>query len=203
MSAHLTEEQICRAVAGQSTLDEHRHVSRCPHCRNEIAGTQQVIAALRHDIHRRAEREVLRTTPSLVTRDAGGGMTKAFALAAASVVAVASALVWQTRATHPGTPAHRAPARTEASNGHAGGSGAAVDTVDAFYPLRYSTIPVVNGRIVRIEVPRSAPAAFGLDPVEFTSARRDAIVADVLVGEDGLARAVRFVRPVRGTAQKE
>jgi hypothetical protein len=33
--------------------------------------------------------------------------------------------------------------------------------------------------------------------------RRGAIVADVVVGEDGLARAVRFVRPVGGHAQKE
>jgi hypothetical protein len=203
MRAHLTEEQICRAVAGQSTLDEHRHVSACPRCRSEITGTQQAIAALRHDIHLHAEHEVRRTTPSLVTRDAGGRLTTAFALAAASVLAVATALVWQTRATHTGTPAHGSPTRAELAAGHAGGAVASIDAVDAFYPLRYSAIPIVNGRIVRIEVPRSAPAAFGLDPIELANVRRGAVVADVLVGEDGLARAVRFVRPVRGNAPKE
>jgi hypothetical protein len=175
-------------------------VNACPRCRTDIAGTQQAIAALRRDIHLQAEREGPRTTPSLVTPEAGRGMTTAFALAAASVVAVASVLAWQTRS---GAPAHSAPLRTEVSTGHSGGSAASIDAVDAFYPLRYSTIPIVNGRIVRIEVPRSAPVAFGLDPVEFATVRRGAIVADVVVGEDGLARAVRFVRPVGGHAQKE
>jgi hypothetical protein len=75
--------------------------------------------------------------------------------------------------------------------------------MNAFYPLQYSTVPVTNGHIVRIEVPRSAPVAFGLDPVDFVSAKRGAVLADVMVGEDGLARAVRFVRPATDVLPKE
>jgi hypothetical protein len=204
MSDHLTEDQICRAVASQSTLDEHRHVQACAQCRIEIVRMQQVMTTLRHGIRRRAEREVLATTPSFLERDATTGMTRTLALAAASVTVVAAALVWQARAIHSpaSMPTPGAAIPIEASLAHAG-AGASVDTIDAFYPLRYSAVPIVNGRIVRIEVPRSAPAAFGLDPVEFAGVRHGAVVADVLVGEDGLARAVRFVRPVVGNAQKE
>jgi hypothetical protein len=205
MSDHLTEDQICRAVASQSTLDEHRHVQACAQCRTEIGRMHQVMVTLRHDIRRRAEREVLATTPSFLKRDVPAGMSRTFALAAASVTVVAAALVWQARATHSpaSMPTPGAATPIDASLAHAGGAGASVDTIDAFYPLRYSAVPIVNGRIVRIEVPRSAPAAFGLDPVEFAGVRHGAVVADVLVGEDGLARAVRFVRPVVGNAQKE
>lgn len=52
--------------------------------------------------------------------------------------------------------------------------------------------PVEGGQIVRLEVPRSALASFGL-PVNSERAG-ERIKADVLMGNDGLARAVRFVR---------
>jgi hypothetical protein len=54
-------------------------------------------------------------------------------------------------------------------------------------PLR----PEESRRIVRVQVPRSALATFGL-PVNADQAL-EPIQADVLVGEDNLARAVRFV----------
>lgn len=59
----------------------------------------------------------------------------------------------------------------------------------AFMPLRYSTVPLSNGHVVRMEVPPSALESFGLGPVAGSAP----VLADVLVGEDGLARAVRFV----------
>ncbi|HLM54975.1 MAG TPA: hypothetical protein VK422_02535, partial [Pyrinomonadaceae bacterium] len=49
-----------------------------------------------------------------------------------------------------------------------------------------------GGHIVRVELPRSALAAYGLPVnVENAAAR---VKADVLLGEDGTARAIRFVR---------
>jgi hypothetical protein len=48
-----------------------------------------------------------------------------------------------------------------------------------------------GGRLVRVELPRSALASFGL-PVNAEAGGR--VKADVLLGEDGLARAIRFVR---------
>lgn len=48
-----------------------------------------------------------------------------------------------------------------------------------------------GGHLVRVELPRSALASFGL-PVNAEAGGR--VKADVLLGEDGLARAIRFVR---------
>lgn len=52
--------------------------------------------------------------------------------------------------------------------------------------------PVENGQVIRVQMPRSALASFGL-PFDLERAN-ESVKADVLVGDDGLARAVRFVR---------
>jgi hypothetical protein len=79
------------------------------------------------------------------------------------------------------------------------------ELVTAFYPLEYSTVPISGGRLVRMEVPPSALEAFGLS--EATEVRdrtaSNRLLADVLVGDDGLARAVRFVRLPRRESQQE
>jgi hypothetical protein len=64
-----------------------------------------------------------------------------------------------------------------------------------FYPLVYGDVPVTGGNIIRLEVPRAAYASLGLEPLAGGGSRPDLVLADVLVGEDGLARAVRFVLP--------
>jgi hypothetical protein len=73
-----------------------------------------------------------------------------------------------------------------------------------FLPLAYSTVPVTGGHIVRLEVPSASLGAFGVDLADTVSPRPDAVLADIIVGEDGLARAVRFVRPLGNqSVQKE
>jgi hypothetical protein len=52
--------------------------------------------------------------------------------------------------------------------------------------------PAEGGHLVRVEMPRSALASFGL-PVN-AEAAGGRVKADVLLGEDGIARAIRFVR---------
>lgn len=63
-----------------------------------------------------------------------------------------------------------------------------------FMPVAYgdNLNSIDSGRIVRVEMPRSALAQFGL-PVNMERAN-ERIKADVLIGEDGMARAIRFVR---------
>ena len=61
-----------------------------------------------------------------------------------------------------------------------------------FIPVVYDPEPIERGRIVRVRLPRSALADFGL-PMNEQHAE-EPIKADVLLGEDGLARAVRFIR---------
>ena len=74
------------------------------------------------------------------------------------------------------------------------------ELVTEFFPLRYSNVPARGGYVVRMQVPRSALASFGIAPIgDVTPA---GVLADVVIGDDGLARAVRFVRVIddRGPA---
>jgi hypothetical protein len=68
---------------------------------------------------------------------------------------------------------------------------AAREIATGFYPLVESAPPLERGLIVRVTVPASTMRSFGL-PVgdEYLS---DPVMADVLVGQDDLARAIRFV----------
>jgi hypothetical protein len=52
--------------------------------------------------------------------------------------------------------------------------------------------PMERGQLVRVRMPRSALVSFGL-PMNAERAEIP-IKADLLVGEDGVARAIRFVR---------
>lgn len=63
-----------------------------------------------------------------------------------------------------------------------------------FVPLSYGGVqkPMESGEVIRLQMSRAALIAFGL-PVDFEHA--DAPVkAELLLGEDGMARAIRFVR---------
>ncbi|HZT31917.1 MAG TPA: hypothetical protein VFA33_18655 [Bryobacteraceae bacterium] len=62
-----------------------------------------------------------------------------------------------------------------------------------FVPLLYGSAPTPldGGQVVRLRLPPSALAALGL-PVNMS--RTEAVQADVLFAEDGMARAIRFLR---------
>ncbi|HEV2764988.1 MAG TPA: hypothetical protein VGV38_18540, partial [Pyrinomonadaceae bacterium] len=72
-------------------------------------------------------------------------------------------------------------------------TGAETEITTDYFPLSdASALPAMEGgHVVRVELPRAALLSFGL-PVnaEQTSGR---VKADVLIGHDGLARAIRFV----------
>ncbi len=70
----------------------------------------------------------------------------------------------------------------------------AVEYTTEFFPLSYGgdRKPMESGEVIRVQMPRSALITLGL-PVDVE--RADTLVkADLLVGEDGLARAIRFVQ---------
>ena len=69
------------------------------------------------------------------------------------------------------------------------------ELVTEFFPLAYSSVPAQGGYVVRMQVPRSALERFGAASFDRTNDSAP-ILADVVIGEDGLARAVRFVRLV-------
>ena len=80
--------------------------------------------------------------------------------------------------------------QAEAGNDEAGDYEITTD----FLPLthRGSLAELEGGQVLRIELPRSSLASFGL-PVNLERAG-ERIKADVVVGNDGMARAIRFVR---------
>jgi len=59
-------------------------------------------------------------------------------------------------------------------------------------PIGYSLPMTEGGQVMRVQLPRTALSSFGL-PVDFNRAS-EFIKADVVIGNDGIARAIRFVR---------
>ncbi|HEY1303662.1 MAG TPA: hypothetical protein VGF24_08955 [Vicinamibacterales bacterium] len=72
-----------------------------------------------------------------------------------------------------------------------------------FFPLPYSEVPAQGGYMVRMQVPRTALRSFGVQGFGNPDATSATVTADVLVGGDGLARAVRFVRVIRNQERQE
>ena len=68
------------------------------------------------------------------------------------------------------------------------------EVATGFLPVGYANPMTLQdgGQLVRVELPRSALASFGL-PVNLNRAN-ERVKADVLVGSDGQARAIRFVQ---------
>jgi hypothetical protein len=175
MSHHLSEDQICRAIAGQSTIVERRHVDGCDACRAELDRFQNTLVAFRRSATVWTDRQTQR---SAFEPRATGKWEWALTAAAAVIVGIAIPM-WPT--------ADRS--RTSAPVSRHGLSVAGVET--EVFPLKYSNVPVTNAQTIRLELPRAALASFGLE-ADNTSGT---VLADVLIGQDGLARAVRFVRP--------
>jgi hypothetical protein len=60
-----------------------------------------------------------------------------------------------------------------------------------FIPVVYDPAPIGLGSVVRVQLPRAALSAFGLPVNE--DRNEDLVQADLLLDDDGLMRAVRFV----------
>jgi len=83
-------------------------------------------------------------------------------------------------------PARRAPAMSQNANR---------EVVTAFYPLPYgSGLSLDDGwELVRVRMPVAALSAIGVPVVDEASAT-GFVKADVVLGDDGMARAIRFVQ---------
>ena len=83
------------------------------------------------------------------------------------------------------------------------GSRTAASIADEFIALSSggSWYPVGDGMVVRVQVPRSAPALVGL-PMSGGDVS-GTVTADVVLGEDGVARAIRFVQPSEGKSRTQ
>jgi hypothetical protein len=88
------------------------------------------------------------------------------------------------------TAKHRAPSQRVGTPGER----AAAEATTRFYPLPYgSGLGLDEGwGLVRVQVPRASLESLGL-PVS-AGAANEMLTADVVVGQDGLARGIRFVQ---------
>ena len=112
------------------------------------------------------------------------------AAGALALLAAAIAIpVWRTATDRP--------SGSDAANSTESARAAGVEDTTEFFPLMYSNVPLTNAQTVRLELPQSALTSFGLDPDDPAGT----VLADVVVGQDGLARAVRFVRPAITTKE--
>ena len=76
------------------------------------------------------------------------------------------------------------------------------ELVTEFFPLGYSNVPARGGYVVRMQVPLSALASFGIAPTG-SDVTPSGVLADVVIGDDGLARAVRFVQVINSDGQEQ
>lgn len=105
--------------------------------------------------------------------------------AAAALIAAVTAGVWTAWRPAPGESA-------EGASGSVAPS--ALETTE-FFPLFYSRVPASGVHVVRVEVSREALATFGVEAFQSSGSGSRTVLADVVVGNDGLARAIRFVNP--------
>lgn len=181
--------QLARGEAKNASALEH--AAACAHCAARLASERHVTEALRAyaassadaGAPERLEGVLLtafrRTRPAQpVRRTAPQWRAWASALAAGvAVLAVAVGL-------QPWNPARSgAPAAVEQN-----------EVATEYFPLDYGTdLSALEGApVVRVELPRTVAASFGL-PINPERAA-EPVKADLLVGWDGVARAVRFVQ---------
>lgn len=95
-------------------------------------------------------------------------------------------------------PKQRANSMTNAGGGsrlvNAASNAGETEIATDFMPLTYDggATAMDSGHVVRVELPRSALVSMGL-PMNIERAG-ERVKADVLLGDDGIARAIRFVR---------
>ena len=195
------------ARPGVQELDLARHAGACASCAAKLrlhqtleAGLRGMAEQMRHvEAPARVEAGLLaayRTQKRVMTgriREYWWVPAISWAATAAALIAVAVLLLNPSQRPMPAP--QRAPGAVEMASVDTSDpdSNASAETDDGFIPLpnAENLDPDEEVNVVRMEVPRSTMMAVGL-PV---SADRvsELVEADVMVGADGMARAIRFV----------
>jgi hypothetical protein len=184
--------------------DQLRHAGECPACAELLsrhraleAGLKAVAAEMRQvEAPARVESGLVaafRLQNQVVRRtDRSQWWVPALSWAAAAAILVVAALA----VLHPRQPmpAHRgAPNMVESAALTESVDTNALDGEDGFIPLPNTQRldPNEDVNVVRVEVPRSAMMAVGL--AVSADSVSELVEADVMLGQDGVARAIRFV----------
>ena len=191
--------ELARGPSEQrSNRDAFDHARECNRCGRRLAAQQTLTRAFTEvasgfgteTAPPRVEKALLaafrQTTPAAISRIRGtaSGWNRwgLSAVAASALIATAAALLWMAP-----EPQNNVPAAGIAE------PLPAAATVADFLPLLYAE-PIhawEHGRVVRVRLPASALVHFGL-PMNMAAASQ-LVEANVLLGEDGMARGVRLV----------
>lgn len=182
-SEHVSYELLVRRLDGELGADAadavDAHVSECAECRRQLDKLRAVSGAIFATSAALTESEPAGQRRALVAameQRAAARPRKTYAIlaAAASVILVAGIVI--TDAPRPRPPAP-----------------AAAVAPEAFIALPYSddSLSSEGAVVLQVEVPRSAAAMAGM-PVNYASGETR-VKAEVVVGADGLARAIRFL----------
>ncbi|MGD0500733.1 MAG: hypothetical protein ABSC23_20140 [Bryobacteraceae bacterium] len=196
-------------LAGKVSAEVSAHAQRCTACALALDNQRMLAAGLRvvavewgrGKAPGRVEAKLLaefRGQAGLAARPAARRWwipAAAWATAAAVVAAAAVLLfgTWQRQPIVPRSPAVTAEMASVDWTAELPGEAASADSGGEFIPLPNADRlpPDERVNLVRVELPRSAMIALGY---AVTADRADERVqADVVLGSDGLARAVRFV----------
>jgi hypothetical protein len=206
------EDDVVDLARGEELGDAERaeglaHAGECLRCAARLDDERAVTSGLRAFAARtagaeappRIEAALLRALRDPQTVERGGATTASpsravvlLLLAAAAAILAAIVVVPPRAGSSPERAAPTAVAPTTAAGGEAAAVGAAGENAD-FVALSYGEDlrELDSVQVVRVELPRTALAALGWPGSD--SAQTGPVKAEVIVGHDGVARAIRFV----------
>jgi hypothetical protein len=168
MSQHLPEDEISRWVSGERTGETERHLRECAQCAAEVDGSAKVFALFRESGRRWSDHwyeERLAPAPR-------AGLRLAWTMATCAAICAVLCVVLL----------YPAPPQKSAEAGDA-----------PFLEMPYVAplAPYERAEVVRMEVPVAELTAAGLEV--HVPDTRATILADVVLGQDGRAHAIRLV----------
>jgi len=199
---------IARDAAGGDPLAAQAaaHAESCPRCAGRLAAERNLAAIFRNaaaDDSSRAPDQIEETLLAAFRKrhlqsagSAPAGLSRGlWALAAALLLALLAGTVYQVFYAPQGPGAAAGNAVSPAPEAQ---DPAAAEIATEFMPLTSESgiAMMESGMVVRVTLPRSALATVGL-PVNPELADRP-VTAQVLIGQDGVARAIRFLNDSKG-----
>ncbi len=175
------------------------HAGTCARCARRLANERMlndtVAAAVKEDSGKQAPpcvgkmlMETLREQKLASQRRRRIWVLRGVSAAVAAMLLIGSGILlrrsWE-------TPAMRGHAAVSVDTEAAGAAETGEEVVTDFIPLDDGPAPTGATSVVRVQLPREALTAFGLPVNEDRT--EDLVQADLLLDEDGLTRAVRFV----------
>lgn len=189
----IARDEVIEAAARREGLT---HADTCARCARRLASekmlSEAVAAAISEDAVKQAPPHVGKMLmEGLRERKISGRRQRRIWIRWIASGAVAAMLLMGSAVMLRKTPVMRGNVAASVDDGAAGVAEAADEVTTDFIPLDDGPAPSGTTSVVRVQLPRTALTAFGLPVNEDRT--EDLVQADLLLDEDGLMRAVRFV----------